>query len=209
MPSPESLAAFVLASTLLGLAPGPDNLFVLTQSALYGRRAGVLITLGLCTGLMVHTALVALGVAAVLTTLPAAFTALKIGGACYLLYLAWQAFTAQAAPVDARGGASTLTGGRLYRRGIVMNLANPKVALFFLAFLPQFVEADQGVAAVQILILGATFIGVTLVVFGGIAMLAATLARALIRSARAQLYLHRLGGVVLAGLALNLVLSIP
>lgn len=208
MPSPESLSAFVIASTLLGLAPGPDNLFVLTQSALYGRRAGVLITLGLCTGLLVHTALVALGVAAVLQTVPAAFTALKILGACYLLYLAWQAFRARAAPVDGQV-SSTLTGARLYRRGILMNLSNPKVALFFLAFLPQFVDAEQGGAAAQILMLGVIFIGVTLVVFGGIAILAGTLAQALARSARAQWYLNRLAGVVLAGLALKLMISSP
>lgn len=208
MPSPDSLLAFVVASTLLGLAPGPDNLFVLTQSALYGRRAGVLITLGLCTGLVVHTALVALGVAAVLQTVPAAFTVLRILGAVYLLYLAWQAFRAQVASIH-DNTSSTLTGARLYRRGILMNLSNPKVALFFLAFLPQFVEADQGSAAVQILMLGAIFIGVTLVVFGGIAILAGTLAKALTRSVRAQLYLNRIAGVVLAGLALKLVISSP
>lgn len=208
MPSPDSLLAFVAASALLGLAPGPDNLFVLTQSALYGRRAGVLITLGLCTGLVVHTALVALGVAAVLKTVPAAFTALKILGAVYLLYLAWQAFRAQAASIH-DNASSTLTGARLYRRGILMNLSNPKVALFFLAFLPQFVEAEQGGAAVQILMLGMIFIGVTLVVFGGVAVLAGTLAQALARSARAQLYLNRIAGVVLAGLALKLVISSP
>ena len=208
MPSPDSLFTFVLASTLLGLAPGPDNLFVLTQSALYGRRAGVLIVLGLCTGLVVHTSAVALGVAALLQTHPAAFTALKILGACYLLYLAVQAFRAQAASLD-DGVASTLTGARLYRRGILMNLVNPKVALFFLAFLPQFVNAEQGGAAVQILMLGILFIGVTLVVFGGVAVLAGTLAQALARSARAQFYLNRVAGVVLAGLALKLVISSP
>lgn len=208
MPAPDALSAFVVASVLLGLAPGPDNLFVLTQSALYGRGAGVLITLGLCTGLLVHTAAVALGVAAVLKTVPAAFTVLKVLGACYLLYLAWQALRAQVVSMEG-GVSSTLTGARLYRRGILMNLSNPKVALFFLAFLPQFVEAEQGSAAVQILMLGAVFIGVTLVVFGGVAVLAGTLAQALTRSARAQLYLNRVAGLVLAGLALKLVISSP
>ncbi len=208
MIAPELLVTFATASALLGLAPGPDNLFVLTQSALYGRRAGVLITLGLCTGLVVHTAAVALGVAAVLKTVPVAFTVLKILGACYLLYLAWQAFRAQAAPVEGQV-TSTLTGARLYRRGILMNLSNPKVALFFLAFLPQFVDAEQGGAVVQILMLGAVFIGVTLVVFGGVAVLAGTLAKALTRSARAQMYLNRMAGVVLTGLALKLVISSP
>ena len=199
---------FVLASTLLGLAPGPDNLFVLTQSALYGRRAGVLIVLGLCTGLVVHTSAVALGVAALLQTHPAAFTALKILGACYLLYLAWQAFRAQVSSLNDRV-SSTLTGARLYRRGIFMNLVNPKVALFFLAFLPQFVNAEQGGAALQILMLGAIFIGVTLVVFSGIGWMAGWLGERLARSPAVQQWMNRLAGLMLAGLALHLFLQGP
>jgi len=90
--NPESLATFIVASLILSLAPGPDNIFVLTQSALYGKRPGIIITLGLCTGLIAHTTAVALGVAAIFLVSASAFTVLKLIGAGYLLYLAWQAW---------------------------------------------------------------------------------------------------------------------
>jgi threonine/homoserine/homoserine lactone efflux protein len=97
----DTLAAFFLASVLLALSPGPDNIFVLTQSALYGKLAGISVTMGLCTGLIVHTLAVTFGVAVIFQTSAMAFAALKICGAGYLLYLAWQAFRASAAPIDA------------------------------------------------------------------------------------------------------------
>lgn len=200
----ESLMTFIVASTLLGLAPGPDNIFVLTQSALYGRRAGILVTLGLCTGLVVHTSAVALGVAAILQTSAIAFTVLKIAGALYLLYLAWQAFKTSSARLRNRT-AKLLTPMQLYRRGIVMNVTNPKVSIFFLAFLPQFVSPENGGVAQQIFILGTLFILVTLVVFGGIAVLAGTLGSWLNDSPKAQIVLNRVAGTVFAGLALKLV----
>ncbi len=91
--SAEALITFTIASALLSLAPGPDNIFVLMQSALYGRKSGVFITLGLCTGLLVHTTAVALGLAAIFMVSLTAFTVLKLAGAAYLLYLAWSAFS--------------------------------------------------------------------------------------------------------------------
>ena len=202
----ESLLAFVVASALLGLAPGPDNLFVLLQSALHGPRAGILVTLGLCTGLVVHTSAVALGVAAVLKASPTAFTLLKVAGALYLLYLAWHAFRSSSARLQKKG-VPALTAPQLYRRGIVMNVTNPKVTVFFLAFLPQFALPENGPVALQIALLGGVFILVTLVVFGGVALLAGTLGAWLNRSPRAQLVLNRVAGTVFAGLALNLILS--
>ncbi|MEM9658400.1 MAG: LysE family translocator, partial [Planctomycetota bacterium] len=129
----QTVAAFSCAACLLALAPGPDNLFVLTQSIVYGQRAGLMVTLGLCTGLVGHSLAVACGVAAFVRT-PLTFTTLKCLGVGYLLYLAWQAFHATTFDLKASGqGPSGL--GTLYRRGIVMNATNPKVSLFFLAFL--------------------------------------------------------------------------
>ena len=198
----ESLIAFVLASVLLSLAPGPDNIFVLTQSALYGRKSGILVTLGLCTGLIVHTTAVALGVAAIFQTSAVAFNALKIAGALYLLYLAWGAFRASATSLDV--GHSTLTtASALYRRGIFMNITNPKVSIFFLAFLPQFASPEQGAMAPQIFLLGAVFILVALLVFGTIAILAGTLGGWLSQSPKTQVYLNRIAGTVFTALALN------
>lgn len=199
----DSLVTFIIASTVLGLAPGPDNLFVLAQSALFGKKAGVLVTLGLMTGLIVHTTAVALGVAMIFQTSVIAFTVLKIIGALYLLYLAWQALRAPANSFDT-GQPKRRSNLALYRRGIIMSSTNPKVSMFFLAFLPQFASPEYGALAPQIFSLGALFMAVSLVLFSAIAMLAGALGEWLNRSAKAQLYLNRITGLVFIGLALKL-----
>lgn len=202
----ESIIPFVMASTLLSIAPGPDNIFVLTQSALYGKKSGVLNTLGLCTGLIVHTTLVAFGVAAIFQTSSFAFILLKAVGAGYLMYLAWQAFFASQASLQGQTPVFH-SKGELYRRGIIMNITNPKVSIFFLAFLPQFTSSNNGTLAIQIFLLGALFIMVALVVFSLIAVLAGSLGHWMNRSSKIQLYLNRTAGIVLALLALKLVSS--
>ena len=202
----ESLIAFLLASGLISFAPGPDNLFVLTQSALYGKRSGIIVTLGLCTGLVVHTCAVALGIAALFQTSPLAFNILKYAGAAYLLYLAWQAYKAKPSPVSHQKQAA-LSVKALYLRGIIMNVTNPKVSIFFLAFLPQFVHPGQGNLAFQFIALGATFIVVAFLVFSLIATMAGYLAHKLSQSPKSQLYLNRIAGVVFVGLAAKLVAS--
>ena len=196
----ETLTAFFAAAVLLALAPGPDNIFVLTQSALHGRVSGVAVVLGLCTGLVGHTLAVALGVAVIFQASAVAFTVLKLAGAAYLLYLAWQAFRAPAARLAAADGG-TVPFGRLYRRGIIMNLTNPKVSLFFLAFLPQFADPAHGPLSVQMIVLGAVFILATILVFGTIAVLAGMLGNLLGRSATIQRALNWLAGSVFIGLA--------
>ncbi len=200
----ESLIAFVFASALLSIAPGPDNIFVLMQSALYGKKSGIFITLGLCTGLIVHTSAVAFGVAAIFHTSVAAFTALKIVGAAYLAYLAWQAFRASASKLETTG-ANQRSVGALYRRGIIMNITNPKVTIFFLAFLPQFASPEQGALAPQIFILGGIFICIALLIFTTVAVAAGSLGNWLQTSPKAQLYLNRIAGTVFAALALKLI----
>lgn len=199
----DALTTFVIAAALLSLAPGPDNVFVLTQSALYGRVSGLLVTLGLCTGLLVHTAAVALGIAVIFQTSAVAFTALKLVGAGYLLYLAWQAVRAAPAALS-EVSSTTGSSAALYRRGIYMNISNPKVSIFFLAFLPQFASPERGAIALQIMMLGGLFICVTLLVFGAIALLAGTLGARLNTSATAQRYLNRVAAVVFVALAIKL-----
>lgn len=183
--------AFAGASLLLSIAPGPDSLFVLVQSAMYGKKAGILVVLGLCTGLVVNTLLAALGLAALVAALPALFWAIKAAGAAYLVYLAVMAWR------HARdgGGAAEgvrLSGVALWRRGVLMNLTNPKVQIFFLAFFPQFVKAGTtGWALVaQMLLQGVTFIGATALVFGAIAWGAGALADRL-RNPSFQVWLNR------------------
>jgi len=199
----ETLAAFFMASVLLALAPGPDNIFVLTQSALHGKLSGLLVTLGLCTGLIVHTTAVAFGVAVIFQASALAFTALKLLGAGYLLYLAWGAWRAGATKINSSSGIG-LSLGKLYRRGIIMNVTNPKVSIFFLAFLPQFADPARGSLTVQMILLGGVFIISTILVFGSIALLAGALGSMLARSDRAQIVMNRVASLVFIGLALKL-----
>ena len=197
------MIAFLTTSILLGLAPGPDNIFVLTQSALQGRRAGIAVTLGLCTGLVCHSCAVALGVAVLFQTSALAFTVLKYIGAAYLIYLAWQAFRAPALGIEDQAKRRT-DHLKLYGRGIIMNITNPKISIFFLAFLPQFADPARGPVWIQILLLGGFFIVATLMIFAGIALLAGTLGQWLNRSLHAQTILNKLAGTVFLGLALKL-----
>ncbi|MGB3288787.1 MAG: LysE family translocator [Burkholderiaceae bacterium] len=198
--------SFFGIAVLLALAPGPDNLFVLMQSAMWGRTSGMFVVLGLCTGLIGHTLAVAVGLAAVFAASETAFTLLKLAGAAYLVYLAWGAFRA---PAQAGSQEKPLPQSKalLYRRGIVMNLTNPKVSLFFLAFLPQFTSPERGSVAAQTVSLGALFMAATLLVFGLIAWFSGTVGQRMQRSPGAQRLLNRVAGTVFLGLAVKLAFS--
>ncbi len=204
MLSLETVSAFFLASTLLALAPGPDNVFVLTQSALHGKISGLVVMLGLCTGLLVHTSAVAFGVAVIFQTSAVAFTLLKVIGACYLLYLAWQVLRASPEKIRMQGN-SPKSLGKLYRRGIIMNVTNPKVSIFFLAFLPQFADPAHGSISLQMVALGGIFIVATILVFGTVALVGGSLGDWLNKSMHAQRIVNWVAGAVFVGLAVRLV----
>ena len=206
MPTLQTALAFFSLAVLLALAPGPDNLFVLMQSASHGRRTGWAVVAGLMIGVLGHTLAVALGLAALVAASATAFTLIKLAGAAYLLYLAWGAWHAPAA-LHASAAAPSAPLPRLVARGVLMNLTNPKVALFFLALLPQFVQPARGPVALQIVCLGALFIVAATLVFGIIVLAADALRQRLAGSARAQRLIHRSAAVVFAGLALKLALS--
>lgn len=203
---PETLISFFAASIMLALAPGPDNIFVLTHSVLKGRQAGLAVVIGLCTGLLVHTTLVALGVAAILQSAGWALTVLKTIGAAYLLYLAWQSLTATPLSLD-EASAHKPSFFWSYRRGVIMNISNPKVLIFFLAFLPQFVSPEADNMSQQILVLGGFFIVATILVFGAMALMAGHLSTLLRRSPQLQHNLNKLAAMVFIALALHLLLS--
>ena len=203
MLSIETFSAFFLASTLLAIAPGPDNVFVLTQSALHGKLSGLVVVFGLCTGLLVHTGAVALGVAVIFKASAIAFTLLKIIGASYLLYLAWQIFRSSPEQIHMHGGQQKSLG-TLYRRGIIMNVTNPKVSIFFLAFLPQFADPERGSISLQMVALGGIFIVATILVFGAVALIGGALGDWLNRSLRAQRIMNWVAGTVFVGLAVKL-----
>lgn len=190
----------------MGLTPGPDNIFVLTQSALHGRKTGLLVTLGLCTGLLVHTAAVSLGVATIFQDSKLAFNLLKTIGAIYLVYLAWQAFRVRDNKLEKQPDLSP-SKQKFYYRGILMNITNPKVTVFFLAFLPQFADPSKGSITLQITLLGAIFIIATLIVFGSVAWAAGFLENFLKNSKQAQIAMNYIAGMVLVGLSLNLIIT--
>lgn len=153
----SQLIYFIAASAALTILPGPDILFVLTQSISQGKTAGVATATGLCTGILVHTSAAAFGISALVYKSALAFEIIKYAGAAYLLYLAWHALKesselVSSAPVRENNAFA------LYRRGIFMNVLNPKVALFFLAFLPQFVNTGAGNVPIQMIFLGIVFL---------------------------------------------------
>ena len=201
----ETILSFSVASIALCLAPGPDNLFVLSQSAAHGRSAGLWVMAGLSTGLLFHTTALALGLAAVFQASAVAFTVVKVVGVAYLLFLAWKAFTAKAQEL---GIAEKSSNGGFYWRGVIMNVTNPKVSIFFLAFLPQFVSPESGSMTMQIITLGLMFIVATIVVFGAIAFMGGALRDFLVRSPKAQSIMNKASGVILAGLAFRLAVTV-
>lgn len=202
----QTIVMFVGASTLLALAPGPDILFVLTQSMTKGSRSGIVIALGLCSGLIFHTTAVALGVAVIFQTSVLAFSILKFVGAAYLLYLAFMAFK-DASKSKLDSDKSPLSLKALYKRGIFMNITNPKVSIFFLAFLPQFTNPATGNVTGQIFTLGALFMLCAFVVFSVVSLLAGRVGNWFSKTKNGEKILNRIAGTVFAGLAIKLALS--
>ena len=158
---------FLCASVALTLSPGPDNIFVMTQGITRGRKPAIIVALGMCSGVSVHTTMAAFGISAIFFSSIVAFNVLKYAGAAYLLYLAYKTLRARSsvhlAPVE------YLPSGALFKRGFVMNVLNPKVAMFFLAFLPQFVTPGSEHIPLQMLLLGFVFMLQAVVVLSLIA----------------------------------------
>ena len=200
--STETIIAFVTASVVLSLVPGPDNIFVMSHSALKGWKIGFYTTLGLCTGLIAHTVLVAIGVSVIFQTSAIAFNGLKVIGACYLLYLAW--LSVQNKELNLGGTDKDSTNRSYYFTGVIMNLTNPKVALFFLVFLPQFVNTSNDNVSIQISLLGLLFILSALCVFTSIAYLASFLEDILKKSKTVNKNLNILAALIYFALAINL-----
>ena len=201
----DSLILFISTSILLAIAPGPDNVYVLTQSALYNWRIGLFITLGLCAGLIVHSLAVVFGLSALILASPLAFNVIKLIGVAYLVYLAWQSFRARALSLAAQNTLA-LSYAQFYRRGIIMNLANPKIALFFIAFLPQFVDMTGDDVTAQLLLLSGLFIVIAFLIMTSIALISSYLSPWLTESPSVQKAMHLLTGLALLALAFHLAL---
>jgi threonine/homoserine/homoserine lactone efflux protein len=207
MPPAESLLAFLAISVLVTLAPGPDNLMVLGQSLARGRLAGVSLAAGCALGCFTHTLWATLGASALLLASPQAFLGLKLAGAAYLVWLGFQALRSSATPLTPSTNTPALPWQRYLLRGFIANAINPKVALFFLAFLPQFVSPAGGAAGAQMLVFGSLFALQTVIVFGAIALAAGTLGQQLARRPRLAPWLDRLAGMVFIGLAVHLLMG--
>nr|WP_301285964.1 LysE family translocator [Lysinibacillus endophyticus] len=151
--------------------PGPDNLFTLAQSIAKGKSAGIYTTLGLCTGLLGHITAATIGISAIIYQSAFAFTIVKYAGAAYLLYLAYKSFKEKSSSFNINSD-DTLDHKSLYKKGVIMNLLNPKVSLFFLAFFPQFINYQSGSVSLQMLIYGVLFLIQTLVIFTVISIFA-------------------------------------
>jgi threonine/homoserine/homoserine lactone efflux protein len=205
---------FFIAALVVALAPGPDNLFVLAQSAAHGARAGFSVICGLCTGICVQTVLLIVGVSALIAASPIAFFVLQCCGAAYLLYLAYKSFQVRAGVVKfdspechsgAQSAIESLPFRRLYLRGIIMNLTNPKAVLFALSFIPPAVDMSRDMSpTLQMVVLGAEFVTATFIVFGSIALLAGAVKKFMLNSPKANRNLNWFSGCVFIALAIAL-----
>ena len=198
-------ATFLAAAVLITLAPGPDNLMVLSIGMARGRKPGVAFGLGCALGCLNHTLLAALGISALIAASPAAFTALKIAGGFYLIWLGIQAIrNTRAIGAAPAGKAPDETPGKLFAKGLVANAINPKVILFFLAFLPQFVAAARGHAGWQIAQLGLSCTLETVVSFATIGWFAGSIGERLARRPAIGTWLDRAAGGIFMLLGLRL-----
>lgn len=197
----SSLAIFALACFLLLILPGPAVTYIVTRSAAQGRTAGLVSVLGIHVGTMVHVLAAVLGLSAVIVASATAFTVIKVAGAIYLVYLGVRAFFA---PVAADERARAAQGGRSLQRvfvdGIVLNILNPKTAVFFLAFVPQFVDVNAGNTTSQLLILGMIFIGIGILTDGAYALAGSWIGGRLSNSPIVERRKNRTAGLIYVGL---------
>ena len=206
MPDSATLAVFAVAAVTLLLIPGPAVLYIVSRSVGQGRAAGLASVCGIHVGSLLHVAAAALGLSALLVSSALAYDTVRYLGAAYLVWLGVQRLLAR--DQDARpAGAAREPLGRIFAQGVVVNVLNPKTALFFFAFLPQFVDAAAGAVPLQVTVLGATFVGLGLVTDSAYALLASTGA-GFIRGRRRVARASRLvSGGVLVGLGVTTALA--
>ncbi|MCL1694369.1 MULTISPECIES: LysE family translocator [unclassified Lysinibacillus] len=202
----STLLAFLGAAIILTLMPGPDNLFVLAQSITQDKKAGIATSLGLCTGLLVHIGAAVLGISAIIYQSTVIFSIVKFAGAAYLLYLAWQSFRAKGDPFTL-GQHNEQAYVMLYRKGILMNILNPKVSLFFLALLPQFVNPSNGHVSLQMFILGSVFLVQALILFSLFSIFAGKVRRVIIGKPAIAKRLNMIQGVLFTFIGIQIALS--
>jgi threonine/homoserine/homoserine lactone efflux protein len=199
------IALFLVASALLTIAPGPDIVYVLTRGITQGRKAGFAAALGFATGVIFHTALAALGIAALIRSSEVAFSLVRYAGAAYLIYIGVRAVTSKSAfALETGNGKRALR--TIYMQSVVGNVLNPKVTLFFLSFLPQFVNAAAGHLETQMLLLGVIFMVQTVVIFGAVALFSGFIGDWLKRKPAIGDRLNLFAGLTFIGLGIRVAL---
>ena len=205
MISGNELWIFLGAAVLLNVSPGPDVIYVVSRTVAQGRRAGFLSSIGVCSGALVHVAAAAFGLSVVLATSALAFMIVKYLGAAYLVYLGLRALMSRSGiDLDTQGVNRRASGWRIFRDGVIIDVLNPKAAIFFMAFLPQFVKPESGYVTLQFFALGLIVIAVALIWEGLLVLLANRLTRRLRASQTFTRWLNRTLGAVLTALGLRL-----
>lgn len=197
----QQLIPFLTASILLTLSPGPDIIYVLVQSMSNGKKAGIITTLGLISGILIHTSLVAFGVSAIIKASPILFTLIKIFGALYLFYLAYKVFKSDSS-IAIGGDIPVRRSRNLFRQGFIMNVLNPKVTIFFLAFFPGFLWEPEGNTIFQFYLLGFLFMIQALLIFGAVALLAGKISEYLMQHRKSGIFLKWIQVVVFVGIGI-------
>ena len=208
MPEPHTFLVFAAAAALLVLIPGPAVIYIVTRSVRHGRAAGLVSTAGIEAGGLVHVAAATLGLSAILASSATAFNVVRYAGAAYLIYLGVRALLDRdVIGEDEPGAPAEPDLGRMFWQGVIVNVLNPKTALFFLALLPQFIDPERGAVALQAGVLGLTFIAVAFVLDATWALVAGGLAGRLREGARSRLMLARASACVYFGLGAFAALS--
>lgn len=206
MLSLSQFTLFVVTSLALIFTPGPDIIYVMTRGMAQGRKAALAAAAGFALGNFAHTFFAVVGLSALLMASPVAFKAVKLAGAGYLIYLGARMFrSASALDLSARG--AVMTGWGVFRQSILANILNPKVALFFLAFFPQFIRAENGRPQMQMALLGTVFVILVMLCFGSVGLFSGWLGQWLRKNARAEVWMGKIAGVILILLGLSLLVA--
>jgi threonine/homoserine/homoserine lactone efflux protein len=203
----ETLFSFAFATSVLALSPGPDNIFVLTQSIVNGRKFGLATVFGLISGCLVHTTLLAFGVSAIIKESENLFFAIKLFGAIYLLYLAYKVYKSDANIILSNENIVPKTTLQLFKQGFIMNVLNPKVSIFFLAFFPGFLFSDSISTVIQFYVLGLLFMLVSLIIFSTIAFLAGAISHQIKQNKKIGIYLKWMQVVVFVLIAVFILIQ--
>lgn len=203
MPDIQQLVLFAAASAVLAVTPGPDILYVITRGMTQGKAAALSAAAGFSLGNIAHTSFAVFGLSAVIMSSAMAFTVIKLLGAAYLIYIGWKTFTAKSSSINGSGG-KIISPKAIFFQSITANILNPKVAIFFLAFLPQFVKPEAGSAPLQMAVFGLVFIICTFIVFSACGLLAGYIGDYLKKNEKAESRLNKTAGLILMGLGLSL-----